>query len=1330
MINTQETAQTFFQYTIPPGYMRAILNCSASLTTPCPAVSTTFVGTGINGPANALVFLHDNTYASADAYGNVFELNTKGASPGIYAAVAYAGGAPLTSLLTVEAPQLSSIYSATETAYPVPPTDSSTPNELPLAYGNAYIVGGQPATSVLPGAFLSISAVTSEELVIRPVSWNADTFGTEWYEDYHFQEIFRIDQYSGIATGITWSDAITNSPVRGGSAWTGVPGLSGSDKIQNLIVTSNGTTINGNISNYNTNSPASFTNLWNCVYGNSSGGPWVYGPQTYDPEGDGCPGQVTRLNGAELYTTNDGLGNLYAGDSADEVIHEFTVGTQFPATPVGTATPLAQEIQVHFDASNIPVTGGVAGTSPVADGPSLGFTTTSFTITPAGGDFSFDTTTQEFPFGSLLVPITGLPLGWGENPTTPNFGMYPTSAMLTAGTPALPTCTQLGVAEGDNSWDCLVNVKFAPTGPGMRTGQLVATTANGSVYNFQLTGIGTGPQLAIDGGSQTTVAATGLGTTSSVAVTSGGTVYIADPTNNRIVVEPVGGGAQTTITTVTGVTPATLSGPMGVAVDAANNVYIADTGNNRILEYNPITASATQLGNYLWIPGPQSSNAPGSSVTATTAPPQYTFKAPQGLAVDQWGNVYVADTGNGVVVEIPSNTNLGGATPLLQFPGAPQFTAPVAVAIGPGPLVTQNGLIQNTSGFIYVADPQNAFGEVVRLPPGGGDLQPAASGAGSALNIPAGSSFPLTLLFGGTNITSPNGVAVDAAGNVYVSDSVGNAVWEAPATGPPNGNPFALNFSGLSSPAGIALDANGNVYVADTGNNRIVVVNRQNPVVSFGTVPKSMGTSGVAGTPAGCPILGSDSPCTGVLTVSNIGNQPVTLASTFVALSGSGAASYSVSSTCKSPMPVGTTCTISPLFTPPSTGSSAAILTVNGTQSIALTANGALPPTATPTFSIPAGLYTSALAVSISDATAGATIYYTTNGTTPTTSSSVYRGGAITVSSSETLEAIATASGYSTSAVATAAYTIQAATPTFSVLAGSYPSAQTVTISDATAGATIYYTTDGTPPTTSSTVYSGAITVSSSETLKAIATATGYYTSAVATAGYLISPLAVGGMMDWTWMGGSSTVPNTNDGSGGQSGVYGTLGTPAAGNIPGSRYSAVSWIDSSGHLWLFGGQGYDASGKWGFLNDLWEYQLPTTTPTVMVTPSSTSIIATQGLSVTVAVSAGSDNLTPTGSVILTGGGYTSPSTALSGGSATFNLAAGSLAAGSDIFTASYTPDSSNSSTYSSSSGTSSVWWSARLRPPSPLRCRTIPTAMHRLRWRRHRTPARPLLTQW
>ena len=152
------------------------------------------------------------------------------------------------------------------------------------------------------------------------------------------------------------------------------------------------------------------------------------------------------------------------------------------------------------------------------------------------------------------------------------------------------------------------------------------------------------------------------------------------------------------------------------------------------------------------------------------------------------------------------------------------------------------------------------------------------------------------------------------------------------------------------------------------------------------------------------------------------------------------------------------------------------------------------PAAATPTFSPAAGTYSSAQTVTISDATSGATIYYTTNGTTPTTSSAVY-SGPITVSASETLEAIATASGYSTSAVGTAAYTISvptAATPTFSPAAGTYSSAQTVTISDATSGAKIYYTTNGTTPTTSSTLYSGPITVSASETIEAIAAATGY----------------------------------------------------------------------------------------------------------------------------------------------------------------------------------------------------------------------------------------------
>jgi hypothetical protein len=138
-------------------------------------------------------------------------------------------------------------------------------------------------------------------------------------------------------------------------------------------------------------------------------------------------------------------------------------------------------------------------------------------------------------------------------------------------------------------------------------------------------------------------------------------------------------------------------------------------------------------------------------------------------------------------------------------------------------------------------------------------------------------------------------------------------------------------------------------------------------------------------------------------------------------------------------------------------------------------------------------------------------IYYTTNGTTPTLSSAQYvTGTPITVSATETIEAMAVANGYTNSAVASGTYTISAvptaATPTFSPAPGTYTSTQQVTLSDTTSGALIYYTTDGTTPTTSSVVYAGgSLTVSATETIKAMAVANGYTNSAVATGVYTIS---------------------------------------------------------------------------------------------------------------------------------------------------------------------------------------------------------------------------------
>jgi hypothetical protein len=165
---------------------------------------------------------------------------------------------------------------------------------------------------------------------------------------------------------------------------------------------------------------------------------------------------------------------------------------------------------------------------------------------------------------------------------------------------------------------------------------------------------------------------------------------------------------------------------------------------------------------------------------------------------------------------------------------------------------------------------------------------------------------------------------------------------------------------------------------------------------------------------------------------------------------------------------------------------------------------------ATPTFSPAGGTYSSAQSVTISDSTGGATIYYTTDGSTPTTSSTVYSGVIAVNSGTVTINAMAALSGDTNSSVASATYTISivatVATPTFSPAGGTYSTAQTVSISDSTGGATIHYTTDGSTPTASSTVYSSPIAVSSGTvTIQAIGILSGDNNSAVGSATYTIS---------------------------------------------------------------------------------------------------------------------------------------------------------------------------------------------------------------------------------
>ncbi len=174
-----------------------------------------------------------------------------------------------------------------------------------------------------------------------------------------------------------------------------------------------------------------------------------------------------------------------------------------------------------------------------------------------------------------------------------------------------------------------------------------------------------------------------------------------------------------------------------------------------------------------------------------------------------------------------------------------------------------------------------------------------------------------------------------------------------------------------------------------------------------------------------------------------------------------------------------------------------------------------IPPAATPTFSPAAGSYGAAQTVTISTTTAGATILYTNNGSTPACpSTGTTYSTPVTVSTSQTLRAVACATGYASSAVGSAAYIINgtASTPSASPAAGTYTSVQSVTLSSSTSGATICYTTDGTAPTangagtcTHGTTYTTAISVSTSQTIKFIASKSGFTDSSVGSAAYVIN---------------------------------------------------------------------------------------------------------------------------------------------------------------------------------------------------------------------------------
>jgi len=626
---------------------------------------------------------------------------------------------------------------------------------------------------------------------------------------------------------------------------------------------------------------------------------------------------------------------------------------------------------------------------------------------------------------------------------------------------ATTSCTSTGSAKNPTT-TCAASVVFAPLYAGSRPGALQVYSGGKDVLltTVMIYGTGAGPQIAYPLGAPIVLASgpgysgtlsSGSNEPTGVAVDGAGNVYVADQScssSGQCVYEiPAGMSGQRNPIVPTLMSP--FEYPYGVAVDGAGNVYVADLvlasifempagGGARILLGSEPNGNAGVTvdgsGDVFILAACGSSNSYSGAVVELPAGggPQVTLNpvvdglamsCASGLAADFAGNLYIADTANGRVIEVPP----------------PGVVAPFAVATG---FIWPTGVAVDGAGNVYVAD----------------------SGNGRLAEVPAGSADVITLATASTLGVSPFAVALDGQGDIFVAgyNASISSVVELPRSQPPalkvpTYNTYLpyIGWDRLTFPQTEAIQNIGNeplnFAAPATGSNPSYPAHfyelTGGPSLCASGTPVDPGAScditvgiseALPGTFSGSVVMTDNAygQGNGKQTIAVSGNAiemvPITWATPAPILPGTPLSATQLDATV--PAGIAGTFTYSPAagtvlsvgshtlqvtFTPTITG-----LYIPNTVTVTITV-GATNAAATPTFTPAAGTYTSAQKVIVTDTTPLAQIYYTTNGSTPTTASTMYMGLPIAVNASETIKAIAVAPMYTASAVASAAYTIK-----------------------------------------------------------------------------------------------------------------------------------------------------------------------------------------------------------------------------------------------------------------------------------------------------------------
>jgi len=263
-------------------------------------------------------------------------------------------------------------------------------------------------------------------------------------------------------------------------------------------------------------------------------------------------------------------------------------------------------------------------------------------------------------------------------------------------------------------------------------------------------------------------------------------------------------------------TAAEVNYPWGVAVDNAHNIYIADYNNFRIREVNASGIINT-------IAGSATATYYGDGGAAVDA----SLNFPQDVVITPAGKIYIADAGNNVIRMINTagiiTTVAGNDTNGFSGDGGPAISAE---------LDQPSGIAVDRNGNLYIADYNNyrvrkvdTFGIITTFAGNG-------YGAGVGSGGYSGDGGPATA----AELFYPSGVAVDAAGNVYIADYQNNAVRKVNAAGiittvvgtgvsGYSGDGGLATAAHISNPTRVAVDTVGNLYISDAGNNRIRKVN-------------------------------------------------------------------------------------------------------------------------------------------------------------------------------------------------------------------------------------------------------------------------------------------------------------------------------------------------------------------------------------------------------------------------------------------------------------------------------------------------------------------------